>query len=53
VPAYAYRAAERSGATAKGLIEAPTPAAARAELRQRGLLPLSVEPANDRGPALG
>ena len=53
MPAYAYRAAERSGATARGMVEAASPAAARAALRERGLLPLSVEAANDRTRAIG
>ncbi|WP_033921346.1 type II secretion system F family protein [Sphingomonas sp. 37zxx] len=51
--AYAYRAADRSGASRKGMIEASSPAAARAALREQALLPLSVEPANDRGPSVG
>ncbi|MFZ5746568.1 MAG: type II secretion system F family protein [Pseudomonadota bacterium] len=45
--AYAYRAADRTGASRKGIIEAPNPAAARALLREQALLPLSVEPAGD------
>lgn len=51
--AYAWRAADRSGAEKKGIIEASSPAAARALLREQALLPLRVEPANDRGPAAG
>ncbi|HTG39922.1 type II secretion system F family protein [Sphingomonas sp.] len=51
--AYAWRAADRTGANKKGIIEASSPAAARAMLREQALLPLSVEPANDRGPAVG
>ncbi len=53
MPAYAYRAAAKSGATAKGIVEAASPAAARASLREQGLLPLSVEPANDRTTRVG
>jgi general secretion pathway protein F len=53
MPAFAYRAADRAGAQKKGIIEASSAAAARAMLREQALLPLSVEPANDRGPALG
>lgn len=53
MPAFAYRAAQPSGATAKGIVEAASPAAARAELRARGLLPLSVEAAGAKGPAIG
>ncbi|MGT2513574.1 hypothetical protein ACVOMT_04340 [Sphingomonas panni] len=51
--AYAYRAASRTGATVKGVIEASSPAAARAALRERGELPLSVEEAAEKGPKLG
>lgn len=52
MPAFAYRAADRSGATTKGILEASSPAAARAALRERELLPLSVVAAAERGPAL-
>ncbi|WP_423602270.1 type II secretion system F family protein [Sphingomonas sp. MS122] len=48
MPAFAYRAADRGGAEKKGLIEASSPAAARAMLRQQGLLPLAVDPAAER-----
>ncbi|HWK35537.1 type II secretion system F family protein [Sphingomonas sp.] len=47
MPAYAYRAADKSGATRKGIVEASSPAAARAALREQTLLPLSVEPASE------
>lgn len=53
MPAFAYRAADRSGATTKGILEAASPAAARAALRERELLPLSVVAAAERGRALG
>ena len=53
MPAYAYRAADRSGANRKGVVEASSPAAARAMLREQALLPLSVEPAGERGATLG
>lgn len=53
MPAFAYRAADRQGATSRGILEAASPAAARAALRERELLPLAVVPAADRGPALG
>ena len=53
MPAFAYRAADRAGATRKGVIEASSPVAARALLREQALLPMSVEPANDRGTAIG
>ncbi|WP_326525698.1 type II secretion system F family protein [Sphingomonas sp.] len=53
MPAFAYRAADRSGATRKGVIEASSPAAARAALREQALLPLSVEPAGAKPSARG
>jgi general secretion pathway protein F len=53
MPAYAYRAADRTGAAKKGIIEASSPAAARAALREQALLPLAVEPAAGRGASLG
>lgn len=52
MPAYAYRAADRTGAAKRGIIEASSPAAARALLREQALLPLSVEPAGERGQGL-
>jgi general secretion pathway protein F len=48
MPAYSYRAADKAGVARKGVIEAPSPAAARALLREQGLLPLSVEAASER-----
>ncbi|MCP3728808.1 type II secretion system F family protein [Sphingomonas sp. MG17] len=45
---YAYRAADRAGAQRKGRVEATSPAAARAMLREQGLLPLSVDAAGER-----
>lgn len=48
MPAFAYRAADKSGTARKGIIEASSPAAARALLREQALLPLSVEAANER-----
>jgi general secretion pathway protein F len=48
MPAFTYRAADRSGAAKKGTIEASSPAAARAMLRDQGLLPLSVGAAGER-----
>lgn len=53
MPAYAYRAADRSGASKKGIIEASSPAAARALLREQALLPLSVEAAGEGGRSIG
>jgi general secretion pathway protein F len=45
VPAFTYRAADRSGASKRGTIEAASLPAARAMLREQGLLPLAVEAA--------
>ncbi|WCT72874.1 type II secretion system F family protein [Sphingomonas naphthae] len=43
---FVYRAVDASGVNARGVIEAPGPAAARRMLRDRALLPISVEPAS-------
>lgn len=43
MPAFTYRAVDASGKKSKGLLEAASLAAARADLRKRGLLPLAVE----------
>jgi general secretion pathway protein F len=53
MPAFAYKAADKSGAARKGVIEASSPAAARALLREQSLLPLSVEAASTREKAFG
>jgi general secretion pathway protein F len=53
MPAFAYKAADRTGAQRKGIIEAANPAAARALLREQALLPLSVEAARERKAVLG
>jgi len=45
MPAYTFEALDAQGATQKGLIDADTARAARTQLRTRGLVPLSVEPA--------
>ncbi|MBO9714889.1 type II secretion system F family protein [Sphingomonas sp.] len=52
MPAYAYKAADRAGTQRKGVIEASSPAAARALLREQALLPLSVEAAREGGVSL-
>ncbi|RYY29442.1 MAG: type II secretion system protein GspF [Sphingomonadales bacterium] len=52
MPAFAYKAADKAGIEKKGVIEASSPAAARALLREQALLPLSVEPAGERGKGL-
>ncbi|SLN13061.1 Type II secretion system protein F [Roseivivax jejudonensis] len=46
--AFLYKAVDAGGRHARGLIEASSESAARAELRQRKLLPLSVEPTRRR-----
>ncbi len=48
VSAFVYKAVDADGRTARGLIEAPSATAARSQLRQRDLLPLSVEPTRRR-----
>ncbi|NYT42052.1 type II secretion system F family protein [Sphingomonas sp. R-74633] len=53
MPAYAYRAADKAGASKKGIIEASSPSAARALLREQALLPLSVEIAAEKGASFG
>ena len=54
MPSFAYRAADRSGASKKGVIEASSAAAARAALREQALLPVSVQLATARtSPVLG
>jgi general secretion pathway protein F len=46
--AFAYTAADKTGASKKGVIEATSAAAARAMLREQGLLPLAVDAASER-----
>lgn len=53
MPAFAYRAADRAGAQKKGVIEAASPAAARAMLREQALLPIAVEAAGEKRAAIG
>lgn len=45
MPAYAFEALDAQGTTHKGVIDADTVRAARGMLRERSLIPLSVEPA--------
>lgn len=45
MPAYAFEALDAQGTTHKGVIDADTVRAARGMLRERALIPLSVEPA--------
>ncbi len=42
MPAFSYRAMDADGRTSAGVVEAASPAAARADLRSLGLLPLQV-----------
>jgi general secretion pathway protein F len=43
VPAFRYEAVDTGGATRKGVVNADSPRAARADLRVQGLTPLNVE----------
>ncbi len=43
MPAFRYEAVDAGGATRKGVVNADSPRAARADLRTQGLTPLSVE----------
>lgn len=43
MPAFSYEAADADGTTKKGVINAESARAARAELRSQGLVPISVE----------
>jgi general secretion pathway protein F len=43
VPAFRYEAVDAGGATRKGVVNADSPRAARADLRVQGLTPLNVE----------
>lgn len=53
MPAFAYRAVDTRGSTKQGVIEASSAAAARQLLRDRELLPTSVEAATAGGAAPG
>lgn len=55
MPAYRYQALDASGRQQDGLLEADSARAARAQLRQRGLIPLEVGTAmaSDEAPASG
>jgi general secretion pathway protein F len=50
VAAFTYRAVDAAGKQHKGVVEAANPVAARRLLRDRALLPLSVESSNVRAP---
>jgi general secretion pathway protein F len=47
VPAYRYEALDVDGKAAKGLVEADSAKAARAQLRAQALVPLDVTPVAD------
>jgi len=53
MPAFAYRAVDPRGAAKQGVIEASSAAAARQLLRDRELLPTSVEAATAQSAASG
>lgn len=54
MPAYTYEALDAEGRTQRGTVEADTPRAARAQLRGRALVPLSVDAAREaEGPSGG
>lgn len=53
MPAYAFEALDAKGTTQKGVIDADTAKAARSLLRDRALIPLSVEPAMGDGSRAG
>ncbi|PZO92056.1 MAG: type II secretion system protein GspF [Sphingomonas sanxanigenens] len=55
MPAFLYRAVDAAGAQSKGVIEAASELGARRALRERALLPVSIEPTRDKGatPGLG
>ncbi len=44
MPAYAYEAVDAQGRAHRGSMEADSPRAARSQLRQRGLVPMRVDP---------
>jgi general secretion pathway protein F len=50
VAAFTYRAVDAAGKAQKGVVEAASAAGARRLLRERALLPVSVEVSNDRAP---
>jgi general secretion pathway protein F len=43
MPAFRYQAVDAAGVASKGVVQADSPRAARADLRARGLLPLTVD----------
>jgi general secretion pathway protein F len=53
MPAFLYRAVDPAGKKSKGLMEAASETAARADLRKRNLLPLSIAPTQTRAGTSG
>lgn len=55
MPAFLYRAVDAAGTQSRGVIEAASELGARRALRERALLPVSIEPTRDKGetPGLG
>lgn len=51
MPAYTFEALDAQGATQRGVLEADTAKAARAQLRQQALVPIRVEPIASGAPA--
>src|SRR6187455_835769 len=48
MPAFEYQALDDSGRTQRGVLQADTPRAARASLRERGLNPLQVDAVSEQ-----
>lgn len=48
MPAYVYKALDQRGKQKQGVLEADAARAVRQQLRERGLTPLTVEPAVDK-----
>jgi general secretion pathway protein F len=53
MPAFSYEALDAAGAPQRGVLQADTPRGARAALRERGLVPLAVEPVAEAAPGGG
>jgi general secretion pathway protein F len=51
MPAFSYEALDAAGAPQRGVLQADTPRGARAALRERGLVPLAVEPVAEAAPS--
>lgn len=49
MPAFEFQALDAAGHGQRGVLQADTPRAARAQLRERGLHPLQVEPVREEG----